>query len=310
MNPEINFRSLQTVFPLPIILSVFTPLIINLFVDYDLFDSRLIAINLAWISIFSIPNILFKNKLVYNIICCLFFTIGLIETIHWIILKGPITTTSLLVLANTNLQESIEFINLKGTLSLLTLIPYTIFFLFLLKRKINYSTSKNKTIISVIVLIVSIGFISENAINGRLIRKGIPTIAKVAFSFIEEIKLYQEVLKENHPKKVDAQLPQKSTNQTLVLALGESSNKNHLSLYGAQRKTTPRLDKRQDLIVFNDAVSPYSNTINSVLTILSESNLEDNLPINKSIDAIDIFHSAGFKTFWISNQSPVGIWKT
>ena len=55
-------------------------------------------------------------------------------------------------------------------------------------------------------------------------------------------------------------------------------------------------------------MSPYSNTINVVLTILSESNLEENVPLNKSVDAFDIFHSAGFKTFWLSNQSPVGIW--
>tara|TARA_B100000809_G_scaffold47690_1_gene42361 strand:+ start:21322 stop:22926 length:1605 start_codon:yes stop_codon:yes gene_type:complete len=301
-------KALHWIYPLPILVSAITPIIINLFVDYNLFDSRLIIINLAWISIFSIPIALSKNRFVYLSICSLFFTIGFIETIHWIILKGPITTTSLLVVANTNMQESIEFLDLKGSFELLILVPYTILFLYLLKRNPTYSKSKNQSLIVVFILILSVGFISENALKGRLVRKGIPTIAKVTFSFIEEIKLYQEVLEENHPLKVNAQLIDQSNKQTVILVIGESTNRNHLSLYGSKRKTTPRLDKRADLTVFKDVVSPYSNTINSVLTILSESNLEENLPLNKSVDAIDIFHSAGFKTFWISNQSPVGVW--
>ncbi len=65
---------------------------------------------------------------------------------------------------------------------------------------------------------------------------------------------------------------------------------------------------RNDIFAFTDVVSPYSNTLNSVLTILSESNLENSIEITKGIDIIDVFHSAGFKTYWISNQSPIGIW--
>jgi heptose-I-phosphate ethanolaminephosphotransferase len=74
-----------------------------------------------------------------------------------------------------------------------------------------------------------------------------------------------------------------------------------MSLYGAKSKTTPRLDDRTDLILYNNVVSPYSSTINSVLTILTQTNLE------KKIDILDIFHSSGFKIFWISNQSPIGV---
>jgi hypothetical protein len=48
------------------------PLIVNLFIDYDLFDSRLIAINLAWVSVFSTPIILSKNRYVYLSIYILF----------------------------------------------------------------------------------------------------------------------------------------------------------------------------------------------------------------------------------------------
>ena len=42
--------------------------------------------------------------------------------------------------------------------------------------------------------------------------------------------------------------------------------------------------------------------------MLSNSNLEQKISFENCVDLIDVFHSAGFKTFWISNQSPIGIW--
>jgi heptose-I-phosphate ethanolaminephosphotransferase len=81
-----------------------------------------------------------------------------------------------------------------------------------------------------------------------------------------------------------------------------------MSLYGAPSVTNPKLGKRKDIYAFNNVVSPYSYTTLSVPSILSESNLENKLSFAESVDLLDIFHSAGFKTYWISNQSPIGLW--
>ncbi len=56
-------------------------------------------------------------------------------------------------------------------------------------------------------------------------------------------------------------------------------------------------------------ISPYSNTINSVLSLMTESNLDNKKQQEQSIDLFDIFSSAGFKTYWLSNQLPYGIWE-
>jgi len=235
--------------------------------------------------------------------------VGLIELIHWVLLKGPLTTTSLLVISNTNLQESIEFIDLKASLELFILIPYLFLFIVSAKYKPQYISSKAKPYIISLVLIISIGFIMESAVHGKLIRTGLPQIAKVTFSFINEIELYKEVFADRTPKTVNAKSSNNINSETVILIIGESCNRNHMSLYNSKRETNPRLTKRKDIFVFNNVVSPYSNTISSVLSILSEANLENSMPFNKSIDIIDIFHSAKFKTYWISNQSPVGIWE-
>lgn len=90
--------------------------------------------------------------------------------------------------------------------------------------------------------------------------------------------------------------------RTLVVAIGESSNRHHWGLYGYFRPTTPRLEGlRSELIVFSDAISAYANTTLSVSTALScaRGSGEAEVPL------INVFKQAGFETLWISNQSTI-----
>ena len=305
-----KLKILLELYPPILLLLIFIPILIGFVIDYDLSDSRYVIINLVWVLLFTVPYCLFHKKIFYQLAILIYFLVGFIEISHWIILKGPLTITSLLVLASTNYQESIEFLDLKATGGLFLLLPYLFIFIIAFKHspKQNKKSNYHFYLIGIISL-ASCVFILENSINNRFIRKGTPQIVKVTLSFFDKINLYKEVLKKNTPRIVDAKTLENVKQQTVILIIGESCNKNHLSLYGAKRKTNPKLEKRGDIIAYNDIISPYSNTINSVLSILSQSNLENKLPFDKSIDIIDVFHSAGFKTYWISNQSPIGVWE-
>ncbi|MBN2524297.1 MAG: phosphoethanolamine transferase [Bacteroidales bacterium] len=301
-------RVLKEIYPPLLILIVFFPIAIGFIIDNKLSDARYILINLLWLPLFTIPYIFLQKRIIYHLIVSFFFIVGFIETGHWIILKGPITITSLFVISNTNIQEAFEFFDLKATYWLIVLIPYSCLFIISLRKSPNISPSKMKPWIIGFIFLVSAGFILENAIHGRHTRKGVPQIAKVTFSFIDKRNLYKEAMQDIDPREVNAVSSFDVASQTFVLILGESCNRHHMSLYGAIRKTNPLLETRDDLIVYNDVISPYSNTLNSVLTIFSQSNLEQNICFKESVDIIDVFHSAGFKTYWISNQSPIGIW--
>jgi len=301
-------KVLKEIYPPYLVLLALMPIITGFLIDWKLMDGRQMIIVLAWIPLFTIPNIYFQKKIIYQITALLFFLIGFIEISHWIILKGPITLTSLLVISNTNLEEAIGFFDLKASAQLLLLIPYFLLFIYSLHHTPKFEPSKIRIFIIGAVLLVASVFILENAIHRRLIRKGSPQIVKVTFSFIEQRNLYKEAMLETAPRQVDANAVFQENSQTFVLILGESCNRNHLSLYGYSRKTNPKLASRNDIIVYNNVVSPYSNTLNSVLMMLSNSNLEQRIGFENSIDLIDVFHSAGFKTYWISNQSPIGIW--
>ena len=62
----------------------------------------------------------------------------------------------------------------------------------------------------------------------------------------KEIKQLQEISSKRKVSDIKADLKTEFLNNTTVVIVGESVNKNHLSAYGYVRKTTPFLDKRLD----------------------------------------------------------------
>ena len=98
----------------------------------------------------------------------------------------------------------------------------------------------------------------------------------------------------------------------VVLIIGESTQRNYMSLYGYPLKTTPNLDtlaESKDLFVFSDVISPHSHTDPSLAKALTFSNYENTQTkwfYKQNI--IDIMKIAGYKTFWISNQEAISIY--
>lgn len=95
----------------------------------------------------------------------------------------------------------------------------------------------------------------------------------------------------------------------VVIVVGESCNRNHMSLYGYGRETTPRLKARQDILVFDNVVSANSNTLYSVMNFLTENNMEHHRPLDSCIHIFDVLHSTPYQSYWISNQAPIGLWE-
>ncbi len=99
----------------------------------------------------------------------------------------------------------------------------------------------------------------------------------------------------------DAQLP-----ATLVLVIGESTNRQHMSLYGYARTTTPRLDAmREQLTVFDKVVSPRPFTIESLEQILTFADQENPDLGLKKPSLMNMMKQAGYKTYWITNQQTI-----
>jgi heptose-I-phosphate ethanolaminephosphotransferase len=92
--------------------------------------------------------------------------------------------------------------------------------------------------------------------------------------------------------------------RSYVIVIGESLSTYHMQLYGYHRPTTPGLSALADkgeIVVFRDVVTSHPYTFNALGAALTVRVGSDRRTI------IDVLNSAGFKTYWLSNQYKVGI---
>jgi heptose-I-phosphate ethanolaminephosphotransferase len=90
---------------------------------------------------------------------------------------------------------------------------------------------------------------------------------------------------------------------TLVLVIGESTNRQRMSLYGYPRQTTPELDKLKDqMAVFNNVITPRPYTIEALQQVLTFADEENPDLYLKTPSLVSMMKQAGYKTWWITNQ--------
>ena len=99
---------------------------------------------------------------------------------------------------------------------------------------------------------------------------------------------------------VDAQAGQPAT---MVLVIGESTDRQRMSLYGYTRQTTPQLDAlRFELDVFDQVVASRPYTIEALQQVLTFADQEHPDLYLTTPSLISVMKQAGYKTFWITNQ--------
>lgn len=100
--------------------------------------------------------------------------------------------------------------------------------------------------------------------------------------------------------------PQPHQRQVYVLVIGESSAREHWQLFGYGRPTNPLLSKQSDLIPIQHMVTSWPETIAAVPIMLTRKPITDNWPDWYEPSFLVAMQEAGFDTWWISNQYPIG----
>lgn len=93
--------------------------------------------------------------------------------------------------------------------------------------------------------------------------------------------------------------------ETVVLVLGESTNRQRMSLYGYPRETTPRLDAlnaQGELLVFRDVVTSRPYTIEALQQILSFADSKSLDRFYNEPTLLNMMKQAGYEITWITNQ--------
>ncbi|MCE9624344.1 MAG: phosphoethanolamine transferase [Deltaproteobacteria bacterium] len=104
-----------------------------------------------------------------------------------------------------------------------------------------------------------------------------------------------------------ASLVDPSKPRTVVLVLGESLRRDHMSLYGYPRITTPLLDaRRKQLLAFDAAISPSNQTVPSLTKLLTPATVQAPDLFLTEPSILSAANKAGYHTYWLSNQGRVG----
>lgn len=93
-----------------------------------------------------------------------------------------------------------------------------------------------------------------------------------------------------------------------LLHIGESVRSDHLSAGGYQRKTTPFLESRQELILYKDCIAVAPFTVTSTFTILTDAKGSmQEIGVDSSLKPtcggiMDLFHATNFKCYAFVNK--------
>src|SRR5690625_5738100 len=80
-----------------------------------------------------------------------------------------------------------------------------------------------------------------------------------------------------------------------------------MQLYGYKKETNPlMMEIKEELFIFDSVISPHVHTILSLEKMLSLANYDQPKP-TENASIIQLANQAGFTTYWISNQRPIGI---
>ncbi len=99
---------------------------------------------------------------------------------------------------------------------------------------------------------------------------------------------------------------------TVMLVLGESVNRDNMSLYGYARPTTPQLialsrEERSRWLTLRHAWSTQATTVASLSGLFSFGERDEDDPAGRTQHVLALARSAGYRVWWISNHDDVAV---
>lgn len=247
------------------------------------------------------------DKIKITKIIYIFIFIGtFVEGLYFITFKAQMSSSAIFIALDTNGYELNEFLsfNFKGiqlAYSLILLLVF-IFSWKLFGKFIVTPKTQKKLFFQLFVLSLGVILMSRP----RVYRNNFPIVfLSSIYEYNQQLKLINETI-ENKAPFTGIELNNPMTSQTHVVVIGESTSRKHFGLYGYERNTTPMLNKIKDeFLVFDNVISSETFTVGSLVKALMVK--DDNSYVG---NIIQLFNQAGYKTFWLSNQPPIGMYET
>lgn len=278
-----------------------------------------VYMSLIWL----IPALLFpkKAKMIAGVIGLVLWSSSLITLGYFCIYKQEFSQSVLFIIFESNTAESSEFIaQYFKWWMLLVFAGHTLIAFSLWKRiKPLELSTKYAVIFSLLIFTFSIGiptykdFVIKDkswseSMDKLQLRMEPAEPWQLVMGYIQyrkQLANMHALLEQNNSLPPLSGLKQKNGNlpSTLLLVIGESTNRNHMSLYGYNRETSPNLKKiKNELAVFKKVVSPRPYTIEALEQVLTFADQENPDLVMTKPSLMNMMKQAGYKTYWITNQ--------
>lgn len=282
--------------------------------------------SLLFSSLWLIPIFLFpgKTRIIAAVIGIVLWAASLATLCYFVIYGQEFSQSVLFIMFESNANEASEYMSQYFSLKIvLTAVAYTAVAIFLWSRlKPVYIPHLSRWLISFALLygLILNPIVTGSVVGDKPLEKTLNGMASrmepaAPWQFItgyyqyrQQLNSLNKLLNANNALPPLANLKDSSGDapRTLVLVIGESTQRGRMSLYGYPRETTPELDalhkSDKNLTVFNDVVTsrPYTiEILQQALTFANEKNPD--LYLTKP-SLMNMMKQAGYKTFWITNQ--------
>ncbi len=277
----------------------------------DFFENALFTMVLISIGFF-VNNYYFQK--LYHLMMYIFLTlIAFIETSYFFLYQNVISSSAIFIILETNSNEVLEyvsaFLNKLGFIIAFTLTPIIVVVTAIIK--LNASLLIRLNIKTGIIYFLSLIFLFSLVKITRLAKYNLMyTTFKSYIIYTNEMNKYEQLVFEKRGGAFSNVEHHDKDDELYVIIIGESNNKHHMSLYEYYRETNPLLNEiKSELLIYNNVICPHVNTISSLSKVLTLGNYE--MPEKKTKGAIfQLFNKAEFKTYWLSNQQPIGMYET
>lgn len=221
-----------------------------------------------------------------------------------------------LAISQSNLKEAFDYASVVyGSLRfgyylvIFLMLILAGFFIYRLRRGLSYVFIAWKDKAKVITLIFGCIFLCQLSLITLTSNKGFNCLPRQVITFSATILNSYRALEESSAQilaKTKVTHADGDEAGLYVLVIGESENKDFMSLYGYKDETTPllkQLEQEGKILKFNQAYACFTHTVPVLSLALTSANQYNIKRLEDSLTLVDTAKTAGFKTYWISNQA-------
>ncbi len=201
----------------------------------------------------------------------------------------------------THTTQATEFLSVFAEPKLLVGVAIILLFLFILANTNRVALFRSHWILSIFAvatLLPGLYLAMEQLKSVQVFRMSLA-------NHQADLRYLQKSMEERALKiaRPDTEL-KKEKDETVVLVIGESVSKYHVSLYGYPRDTTPLLNARRgsgDFIVMENAYASGISSRGAMLYAMTNAHAGSGVSFRGSPSVIEVLNDAGLDTIWVEN---------